>query len=172
MGNPQEASAPPPANFGMESTQQANPPPPVYQPAQAAYPVLPQQAYVANGQTHPQGFPSNQPQGFPNQAQPVFQTGAQANLIPGAQIVTTQPIIVQNRAIYGQTPLQQICQFCQANVVTNVGHEMGGGSWLICLGLFFFTGCCCCLPCCITGLQDAVHQCPNCKKVVGRKNLM
>ena len=52
MGNPQEASAPPPANFGMESTQQANPPPPVYQPAQAAYPVLPQQAYSKFRITH------------------------------------------------------------------------------------------------------------------------
>jgi len=164
MGNPQEASAPPPAAYGMEPTQQANPPPPVYQPAQVAYPVLPKQTHVANGQTHPQGYPNNQPQGFP-QAQPGFQ-------LAGPQVVTTQPIIVQNRAIYGQTPLQQICQFCQANVVTNVSHEMGGGSWLICLGLFLFTGCCCCLPCCITGLQDAVHQCPNCKRVVGRKNLM
>jgi len=164
MGNPQEASAPPPAAYGMEPTQQANPPPPVYQPTQVAYPVLPQQMHVANGQTHPQGFSNNQPQGYP-QAQPGFQP-------TGPQVVTTQPIIVQNRAIYGQTPLQQICQFCQANVVTNVSHEMGGGSWLICLGLLFFTGCCCCLPCCITGLQDAVHQCPNCKRVVGRKNLM
>ena len=67
MGNPQEASAPPLANFGMEPTQQANPPPPVYQSAQAAYPVLPQAAYVANGQTQPQGFQNNQPQGYPNQ---------------------------------------------------------------------------------------------------------
>jgi len=163
MGNPQEASAPPPANFESEPRQQANPPPPVYQATQPAYPVLPQPAYGANSQTQPQGF-QTQPQGFQNQAQPVFQTGP--------QVVTTQPVMVSNRNLYGQNPVQQICQFCQANIVTNVSHEMGGGSWLICLGLCFFTGCCCCLPCCINGLQDAVHQCPNCKKVVGRKNLM
>ena len=159
MGNPQEASAPPPASFAPDSTQQSQPAPPSYQASTNVYPQL-------NTSSQQIQQPVQQQTTYTTQynTQPVGQTGG--------FVTTQQPVVVPTVVHHGQVPVNQICQFCQQNIMTNVRHEMGGGSWLICLGLCFFSPCCCCLPCCINGLQDVVHHCPSCKRVVGRKNLM
>ena len=60
------------------------------------------------------------------------------------------------------------CSFCRENLVSHIKFDMGSGSWFW-VGLFsvlFFPVSCC--PCCIKGCQDAIHECPQCGKEVGR----
>ena len=98
------------------------------------------------------------------QTAPVYNTQPQ-NMV---NTYRTAPVI----PVFGRNPQNHQCQYCGCNIVTEVTYEMGSGSWLICLGAFLVTGCCCCIPCCFDDLKDAVHTCPNCKRMVGRKNML
>ena len=48
-------------------------------------------------------------------------------------------------------------------------YETGALVWILCIVLFFFTGFCCFIPFLIDACKDAVHKCPSCKHVIGRK---
>ena len=59
-------------------------------------------------------------------------------------------------------------------VTTKVSFESGAVTWLSCGGCVFLGCClgCCLIPFCIDALKDAIHTCPNCKKVITRKGIM
>ena len=112
--------------------------------------------------TQPQGI-STQPQGFTTQPQQIY------SIQPGViNTHSTVPVVPR----FGRTAQGHKCQHCQANVVTEVHYDCGGGSWLIGLGLLLLTGVFCCIPCFFDGLKDAVHMCPNCKREVGQKTIL
>ena len=58
--------------------------------------------------------------------------------------------------------------------MTVVRHESGTGTvvcGLIIAVLGGWVGCCL-IPCCVDDCMDAVHECPNCHALVGRKRFM
>ncbi|KAL5260173.1 hypothetical protein ACHWQZ_G010325 [Mnemiopsis leidyi] len=92
----------------------------------------------------PAGYP-DQPQ-YPPQGQP-----------PVA-------VVVQN-IHYDRYPVQVTCPNCRQLVQSRVDYEVGTGTWLI--GCFI-----CICAFCIDACKDAVHICPSCAHVLGRKNLI
>lgn len=164
----------------MEPEKQANPPP--YSPEQypqanpGQYPPPQPQPYAA--QPYPQ-YPAapvgTQPppvQGpYPPQPpQPTAAAGQQSTTV-----VVTAPAVVVGQHQYGYDPCRTICPYCQADIVTNIDHVVGGLAWMICgiillVGLFFWCVLlgCCFIPFCIPDCKDVVHICPNCKQTLGR----
>ena len=51
--------------------------------------------------------------------------------------------------------------------------EIGTGTGLL-SGLLCVAGCwlCVCLPCIMPDCKDAIHHCPHCGSIVGRKNFL
>jgi lipopolysaccharide-induced tumor necrosis factor-alpha factor len=74
----------------------------------------------------------------------------------------------------GHNPTQIQCPRCQRQVFTRVQYEIGTGTWLIALGIFVFGGVlgCFLIPFCIPMCQDAVHSCPSCGYIIGRRDLI
>lgn len=66
-----------------------------------------------------------------------------------------------------EIPGQTVCPHCQQTVVTQIEHQSGLMTWLICGGLAI-VGCflCCCIPFCIDACKDVEHHCPNCHRVI------
>ena len=122
-------------------------------PEQAAYPAQ-QQAYPAQ-----QGaYPAQQG------AYPVQQ---------GANPPPQQPVmVVVANNVFSKMPQTMNCSNCHAAIQTSVSYETGTLTWIICVILFFFTGFCCFIPFLIEGCKDAIHSCPACNAVIGRKNAM
>ena len=85
------------------------------------------------------------------------------------------PVYAQmvNPAFIGRHPMAIQCPICYQQIVTVVQYENGGGTWLISLLICLFGGVfgCCLIPFCVPGCQDAVHTCPACQKMIGRRNL-
>ncbi|CAF1338362.1 unnamed protein product [Adineta ricciae] len=83
-----------------------------------------------------------------------------------------QPIM--GTALLGRTPVAVQCPRCQQQIVTVVQYETGGGTWLIALLICIFGGIfgCCLIPFCVPDCQDAVHTCPACRSLVGRRNVI
>jgi len=147
MGNPVEASAPPPsASYPVQQQSYNAAPPPAYGAPPGQPPVM--QAY---------GMPAVQ-QGY-----------APGQMAPPTTVIVQQPA---RPVMYGQNPQRMNCLFCNQDIVTKTTADCGTGSWVICLALAFFTGCCCCWPMCCDGCKDTVHTCPNCNRQLGRRNLM
>jgi len=87
----------------------------------------------------------------------------QAPQAPVQQVITALPD-------YGHTPVAQTCPHCKGGISTRVKHEVGDGTWAgVCCMLFVFFPCWW-LPLVIDDCKDAIHECPNCNQVVGRKN--
>ncbi|KAL5260175.1 hypothetical protein ACHWQZ_G010327 [Mnemiopsis leidyi] len=132
--------------------------PPVY-PADPSYP--PQQTpYQPTYQPAPAAYPPAPGYDHAPAPAPPYHAGNTATVVIAAQ------------PYYGSFPVTTLCTGCNQTVTTIVSHEVGSGSWLICLILFFLTGICCFLPFCITSMQDHVHKCPNCKRIMATKRLM
>jgi lipopolysaccharide-induced tumor necrosis factor-alpha factor len=87
---------------------------------------------------------------------------------------TTVIYPVMGTAFLGRYPASVQCQGCHQSVVTVVQHESGAGTWLISLLICLFGGVfgCCLIPFCVPGCQDAVHVCPACQSVIGRRNIL
>ena len=83
-----------------------------------------------------------------------------------------QPIM--GTALLGRNPVAVQCPRCQQQIVTAVQYETGGGTWLIALLICLFGGIfgCCLIPFCVPGCQDAVHTCPACRSLIGRRNII
>lgn len=167
MGNPSEIPQPtaPPAQAPlMQQPAYSQGALPV---AQAPMEQAPVPAVAPPAYAQPPQFAPPQPvyqQPVP-QVNPVIinnQTNAGANLnYPNA-----------GGAIFRNVPINVTCTHCHQPVTTEVNFESGAGTWLICCGIWLFTGCCCCIPFCVDSCRDAIHRCPSCKKVVGRRNIL
>jgi lipopolysaccharide-induced tumor necrosis factor-alpha factor len=71
-------------------------------------------------------------------------------------------------------PTTVACQHCGNTIQTQVHHEAGTSTWLVCL-LCCVIGCdagCCLIPFCVDELKDTVHTCPSCHVVIGRKSMI
>ena len=64
------------------------------------------------------------------------------------------------------------CPYCGHQGQSMVHREAGMGTWLICMGICFFTGCCGPIAFCIDGAMDAVHHCATCGRQVGIKTVL
>ena len=86
------------------------------------------------------------------------------------QTVVTRPVM----AVFGHYPMATQCPTCQQQIVTNVRHSSGGGTWLIAFLIFIFGGFlgCCLIPFCVSSCQDALHTCPACQAYIGRRNML
>lgn len=101
---------------------------------------------------------------------PQFQAPMHQPQAPVMQhVVTTQITTTPN---YGHAQATQTCQHCQAVITTRVNHEIGKGTWIAvvlmvpCFWPFAW------LPCFIDSCKDAVHECPNCNQVLGKKHCL
>lgn len=101
-----------------------------------------------------------------------LQTHSQPITIPIASLNNT--VINSATAKYDDYPLRVACNFCQTENVTETNRETGLGTWVACAGLCFLglgLGCCC-IPCCVDSCKDTVHSCPNCKRTLGKKEMI
>ncbi|XP_063680833.1 LITAF domain-containing protein-like [Bolinopsis microptera] len=114
-----------------------------------------------------QAYPPQQQQDYP----PAPDYNAQPAPTPPYHAGNTT-VVVTAPVFYGSFPITTVCNNCHENVTTVVTHEIGSGSWLLCLVLFLFTGMCCFLPFCISSMQDHVHTCPKCQHTIATKRLM
>jgi len=67
---------------------------------------------------------------------PVFPAGAQQQ---STTVVVTAPTVLIGAAQYGYTPVRTNCQYCHADIVTTIQHEVGGLAWMIC-GIILLIG--------------------------------
>ncbi|RNA30609.1 lipopolysaccharide-induced tumor necrosis factor-alpha factor [Brachionus plicatilis] len=87
--------------------------------------------------------------------------------------VVIQPVINQ-RNFLGKDPSYITCPSCRAQVLTNISHETGLGTWLIAGGICF-VGCalgCCLIPFCVDSCKDVKHYCPSCNVLIGTRELL
>jgi len=174
MGNPEQQNLAYPQQMGAPSQQapypSAAPPmgaPPAYGDVygqQAAPPVAGAPA------------PGPQPAYAPGYAQqpPVHTQQPAYGSAPTTVIIQQQapPTIINQR--FGNQPQHCICPHCQHQGVSKTHHESGLGTWLAAGGICLF-GCwvgCCLIPFCLNDLQDTVHKCEKCKKVIRVKKLI
>jgi len=82
--------------------------------------------------------------------------------------------VIQGGTIYWTRQPQTVrCPHDQMDVVTNVSEKTSIVSWLTCGGLFLLgfilliPWFICWVPFCIPALNETVHTCPNCKRVLG-----
>jgi len=90
---------------------------------------------------------------------------------PVTQVVGGAPVVLVQPGVQGFRPVQTMCPFCQQQVMTRVRYEPGGLTWLAAGGIALM-GCwlgCCLIPLCIDECKDAVHECPNCNKIIATK---
>jgi hypothetical protein len=68
---------------------------------------------------------------------------------------------VKNRPVYLK------CPNCQDFILTRVKRRPGFRSIISCCLISLVAWCGCCLiPCCLGRCTDALHECPNCRKVL------
>lgn len=155
--------------------QAVGPPPPgaAYPPPGPAYqPVPPPPPGSYTGQPVGGAYPPPPPPG-PYTAQPGY--GQQKGMPPPPPGYLQQgpggtTVIVQS-GIQSYHPVQTQCMYCQQMIMTRVRYETGGLTWLAVGGLAIM-GCwlgCCLIPLCIDEAKDAVHECPNCNKIIATK---
>merc|ERR1712137_765436 len=138
-----EKKAPPPSGYGQPYPGQ-NPGPNLAQP----YP--PQQA-LSNNSVQPMNYGQPLP-GYSTQQPP-----------------QQMQIVVQQQP----NPMQLQCPNCKQWVISKVEYETASGTWLICLAVCCFLGPfgCCLVPFCLDDCKDALHRCPACKAIIGRKTI-
>ena len=114
-----------------------------------------------------------------DQPPPPYEFGNQVNIKTASP--SPPPFYIQSTLnpsvgvpFLGRNPTPIQCPRCQRQVVTGVQYEAGAGTWLISLAICFFGGIfgCCFIPFCVPDCQDALHSCPACKNIIGRRNLL
>jgi len=86
------------------------------------------------------------------------------------------PVVYDPAILYkisSREPQLAHCQKCNKYVQTTVKYEIGTGTLIssTCMALFGALACAW-IPCCINDLKDAVHYCPVCKGMVGKKKFI
>jgi len=142
---------------------------PAYPPPQQQYPP-PQGQYPP-----PQGqYPPPQGQYPPPQQQQYPPPGPYAGAPPPqTMIIQHPPVQVINPVVFSRHPVQMTCPGCHQVVQSRVSYEIGTGTWVIAGVIGLATGCMCCfLACLIDACKDAIHACPSCHAILGRKDCM
>jgi lipopolysaccharide-induced tumor necrosis factor-alpha factor len=92
---------------------------------------------------------------------------------PSVMMYPPTPMVVQPLGGFLGHNSQTIqCPSCRQQVVTQVQYEAGTATWLIAFLICFFGGVigCCLIPFCVPSCQDAVHTCPACHNLIGRRS--
>ncbi|XP_063679340.1 lipopolysaccharide-induced tumor necrosis factor-alpha factor homolog isoform X1 [Bolinopsis microptera] len=110
------------------------------------------------------GGPPPPPGDYPPQGQPAYPPPQQAYPPQYPPQQAPGVVVVQN-IHYDRYPVQVNCPNCRQLVQSRVDYETGTGTWLI--GCFI-----CICAFCIDACKDAVHVCPSCAHILGRKNLI
>jgi len=91
--------------------------------------------------------------------------------LPGQSALTGQPIRYPptNPNMLSSQPMFCVCPHCghQGQSITTKRRGLGNH---FCAGVSLFFGCwfgCCLIPYLITDLHDTIHECENCKNVIG-----
>merc|ERR1712018_440254 len=132
---------------------------------QENYPPAPP-TYDQSTGAPPMGAPAYgaPPMGAPAYGAPM---GANPNAPQYAPQNVQHPQIVHVQL--GPQSCQLTCSNCHSLVNTNIMSETGRKAWIIAAALCFFgCWCCVCLPCCMDGMQDVTHTCPNCNAFIGK----
>ncbi|CAD8066630.1 unnamed protein product [Paramecium sonneborni] len=74
---------------------------------------------------------------------------------------------MENEAFQKRCCVNIKCPHCEKDIKTNVDHECGVNTWLICFFLCVLTACCCFIPLLSNKFKDIIHTCPYCKNEVG-----
>ena len=95
---------------------------------------------------------------------------AQGQVVYQQQQVVTQTVTDDYPKEWPSFPTTVTCRGCNNRVETHTSQENGMMVWVVMLVLCVL-GFVLCSPIalCIPSLKDVVHYCPNCKKVLGKK---
>jgi len=93
-------------------------------------------------------------------------TGMAPNVGPTTTTTTTTNVIKIEDL--GRESVEFTCPFCGHRGRTKVTHEFSAGSlvWIIVMCFLFWPAVFC--VCCCKELQDSIHRCKNCRRVVAR----
>jgi len=153
---------------GSSSQQSYQSTPPVNQQQQQQPPQ--QASYVHSGYA---AAPLNQPGGY-NAATPLVAAQPVVYGGPAAHIMLPGQVLVNPAMMFPHFPCSVQCPMCHAQVITRISKQPGTLAWLSCGGLALI-GCwfgCCLIPFCIDGCLDTEHWCPNCNRLIARRNQM
>ncbi len=131
-------------------------------------------------QMHPQMQPQPQYMMPPPQYMPPM--GMQPMYLP-QQPMMIQPMMPSmqppnmNTEVRGTLPGQFWCLGCNKAHQSQTEARVGKGTWLTVIGIAVVTSwCCACflapIPLCFDCTKDTVHQCPQCRREVGRTNFL
>jgi hypothetical protein len=135
--------------------------------------------YSPYQEQQPQAQPQSQPQYMmpPPQYMPPMQP----------MYYPQQPMMIQpmppmqppnmNTEVRGTLPGQFWCISCNKVHQSQTESRVGKGTWLTVIGIAVVTSwCCACflapIPLCFDCSKDTVHQCPQCRREVGRTNFL
>jgi len=93
---------------------------------------------------------------------------------PSSVVIQLFKAMSNTPPIFERYPQETVCLSCQQHVVTKLEYRIGVSTWFMCCVVFLvgsFFGCCF-LPFCMKEWKDAVHRCPKCNFVIGRKPLI
>ncbi|ESO06653.1 hypothetical protein HELRODRAFT_160843 [Helobdella robusta] len=81
---------------------------------------------------------------------------------------------LSNNAVYTRVARQVTCKYCGNEVQTLIDYSPGVGAFLLCGSLFVlgFVFGCCLIPLLLDSCRDVKHYCPNCGKLLGRRDLL
>ncbi|KAK2174103.1 hypothetical protein NP493_829g01060, partial [Ridgeia piscesae] len=91
------------------------------------------------------------------------------HLLSVGPTVVIQPVhattLVQQ---FRESPVQTVCPYCHAQIVTAVSYDTGTFTWLIAAIVCLVGGGlgCCLVPFCLDGCKDVIHVCPNCRNQI------
>lgn len=127
--------------------------------------------------------PKGQPQ-YPGQQMPPQQMqyppqgGAppqyQAQAQPVQYAMQPPTVMVSPQPYWPHVPVRTICPHCSADVTTGIRKQSGLMTWLSCLGLTCI-GCffgCCLIPFVCDACKDTEHWCPNCSRIIARRDAL
>jgi len=83
-------------------------------------------------------------------------------------------VVLTSQSLVPHYPFRTTCPYCNADVVTAVRKETGVLTWIACVGCVLF-GCwlgCCLIPFCVDPLKDSEHICPNCSRMIAKRQQM
>merc|ERR1719410_1904242 len=87
---------------------------------------------------------------------------------PGVAVPPPQTTVIVQNVQFGPRPMNMICPHCQSEICTRTDSEPSATAWILGFVICLICWPLSCVPCCIDSLQDVTHECPNCRKTVGK----
>jgi lipopolysaccharide-induced tumor necrosis factor-alpha factor len=100
--------------------------------------------------------------------------GINNNTIATTATTTTPQPMTMNNNYFTRLPKQTICQYCNTQIITEISYQPGLATHLTAGGICI-SGCicgCCLIPYTVDAFKDVVHECPNCKQIIGFRTVI